>query len=545
MRLWRRVRVGALWGLGFVVAAAAPASAQIYDSARDALGLQSDAIVRSPRLAGMGRLTLMGDDPHNRIDFWNFAGNAVGIAAADSMSTFELRPGTAAASAVQNDLSQPGPFESQYVAGRETRTGLEMWRRSNTTSYGLIADLNSLRLDRPYDADVERRGHFSNPDFLAALNGVMPYVGSGRMKYALTLQWARQTSDAEYRGLVSNAAGEYIDRNGPTLTPPNFFIPDKARINTLGGGASLSYRFGSWLDASMVGKLTNAELVSSNNGDRYSSEAREKLWGSRPYPEGRATLIGRVGRNLEWGWDGGVWSSRSEQRWEFTTSAGIGQNPLSGRGKLAEHEQRQSDMTARVRWTEGLLEFGGSFGTVYRQSVIDPPSGDDPTSFNKFLYVVYARPNADSLALPDSVSYQRVEQRVWQGAGGVSLRLPGRRGLVAAEYHRFQDERSQVPGGVGPRRTQWDLRAGLEYQCTAVLTGRGGYIYRSTDLDELTRNNQYVGHTGTLGFSLQPAGAMWSFDLAYGMEWWAADYGDPTLPHGSRQQAASQLRLTF
>ena len=545
MRLWRRVRVGALLGWGLAIAVAAPASAQIYEGARDALGLQSDALARSPRLAGMGRLTVVGDDPHNRIDYWNFAGNAVGIGAADSTSTFELRPGTAAASAVQTDPSRPYPFESQYVAGREMRTGVEAWRRSSSTTYGIYGNLNSLRLDQPYSTDTEVRGHFSNPDFLTALNGPVPYLKSGRLKYALAVLWGRQSLDAEYRGMVSNAAGEYIDRNGATLTPPNFFVPDEARINTLGGSAALSYRFGSWLDAAAVGKLTSVELVSGNSGERYSSEVREKLRGSRPYPEGRATLLGHVGKNLEWGWDGGIWSSRSEQRWAFTTSAGIGQNPLTGQGKLADHEQRQSDMTARVRWSQGLLEVGGSFGTVFQQSVINPPSMDDPTSLNKFLYQVYNRPNADSLALPDSVSYGRVEQRVWQGAGGVSFRFPGRRGLVAAEYHRYQIERSQVPGGVGPRRTQWDLRAGLEYRCTPVLTGRGGYIYRSTDLDELTRSNEYKGNTGTLGFSIQPVGAMWSFDLAWGMEWWYADYGDPTLPHGSRQQASSQLRLAF
>ena len=89
------------------------------------------------------------------------------------------------------------------------------------------------------------------------------------------------------------------------------------------------------------------------------------------------------------------------------------------------------------------------------------------------------------------------------------------------------------------------MRTGLEYHCTAVLTGRAGYIFQSTDLDELTKNNEIVGRTGTFGLSVQPVGSSWSFDAGYAIEWWQADYGDPAQPHGSRQQVQSQVRWTF
>jgi long-subunit fatty acid transport protein len=177
--------------------------------------------------------------------------------------------------------------------------------------------------------------------------------------------------------------------------------------------------------------------------------------------------------------------------------------------------------------------------------VVFPPDASDPTSLNKFLYVVYTRPGADTLALPDSVAYQHIEDRTWQAAGGFSWHLPGHRGLLGAEYHAEQDERTGIPVGYGPLVKQWDLRAGLEYRCTPVLTGRGGYIYTSRNQDDLTAQNEYLSNAGTLGFTYRPRSAIWDFDAGYSIEWWRADYGTPAQPRGSRQQLLGQLRWQF
>ena len=543
MRLWRRVRMSALFGLGIVLATAVPASGQTYEDERRSIGLSPDPISRSPGLFGMGRLTLVGADPHNRITLWDFARNPAGIAEAESSSALDVRPGTSAASDVTELF--PSTLERQTLAAREVRTEIEGWRRSGNSAYGVNFDFASLREDAPYAVDIELRRHISNPGGMAALNGLLPFVKSGRVKYALTLVTRREAGDDQYRGYVRNTTGEYIDRNGATYSSPNYFVPDRRRLTTLGGGAALSYRFGPWLEAAAIGDLVNQELALSSSAGRYSSEIREQPRGHRPYPVGQATLIGRVGKSLEWGWDGRVWNARSEQRWAFTVSAGIGQNPLAGRGKRADREEHGSEMRSRLRWTLGPFEVGGSFGTGYLSDVILPPAQSDLTSLNRFLYDVYRRPNADSLALPDSISYHRAEQRTRQAAGGVAVRLPGRRGLLGAEYHASQDERQQLPGGLGPRQVGWDVRTGLEFRCTAVLTGRAGYIHQSLDLDDQTKNNEFIGNTGTLGLGLKPQGAAWSLDVGYALEWWRADYGDPALPHGSRQQLMSQIRWVF
>jgi hypothetical protein len=86
----------AMLAMGVLVPAA---HAQFYGETRRTAGLDADPLNRSPRLVGMGRLSLVLDDPHNRIDLWEFAGNPAGLLDADSVSAFELRPGTHSASA--------------------------------------------------------------------------------------------------------------------------------------------------------------------------------------------------------------------------------------------------------------------------------------------------------------------------------------------------------------------------------------------------------------------------------------------------------------
>src|SRR5437867_538190 len=76
----------------------APAGAQVY---LPMLGQLPDAIARSPRLVGIGRLELVIPDRHNRINLWDYAGNPAGLSLDDSASVLYFRPTTTSASSVQ------------------------------------------------------------------------------------------------------------------------------------------------------------------------------------------------------------------------------------------------------------------------------------------------------------------------------------------------------------------------------------------------------------------------------------------------------------
>src|SRR5262245_30117081 len=167
-----------------------PASAQQYEASLRSLEYAPDPLARSPRLLGMGRLSL-ADDLHNGINLWDFAGNPTGIAEAESVSTLEYRPSTRSSSGVSEIFGSSPVRERQQLSARQSRHALETWKRSpGATGYGLVAEVASLQWDRPYSAGLEQRGKFTVPSLGLAVNGRMPWVPSTRFDYALRLGYS-------------------------------------------------------------------------------------------------------------------------------------------------------------------------------------------------------------------------------------------------------------------------------------------------------------------------------------------------------------------
>jgi hypothetical protein len=525
------------------VVLAVPTLAAPYEEARDAAQLSPDPLLRSPRMLGFGRLEWVIDDHHNRFTMWDFAGNPTGVYDADSGSTLEVRPRTGSNSSVRDVSGTRGTLERQTLAARDIGLGFEAWRRAaGTTAYGLTGELRSIRLDRPYTDDVEVRRNVSVPDLQGIATGPMPYVFTQRMRYALRLVYGTESVSDEYRAVVTDAAGQWIDRDGELLATPILFTPDVSTSNHFGGGVAVAYDFGRPLRLAVGYDLVETEIEGENSGDRYSSSTKEK----RPYHNGQVSLIGRLGPHLEYGADARGWRASSEQTWLFTISAGIGADPLTGRGKLLERDEEGSRLRARARWSQGPLEVGGGLGTAYRQVEITAPGADDPTSLNRFMNTaVYYRQNADTLALPDSVRNSLAEERAWEAGGGIAWKRLPWNARFGSEFHAWRWVRDHALAGQGPKRVGWELRNGLEVPVNAVVTLRGGYIHRWQDEDDLTRGNEFVSHSATLGLGLRPVGARWALDAGYVVDWARADFGDPGLPRSGRQILASQVRWTF
>ena len=566
----RGLWLGALWMASLaLVAAAAPASAQDYETARRAIDLSPDPLARSPRLLGMGKLTL-APDPNNRLTLWDFAADPTGILDHDSVSTIQLWPSTASASGTQSPLGDPG--QREYLAARETRMAYEALRRTESgNAYGFYGDLASFRLDRPFDEDTEKRGEFQVPRLVGVLNGRMPFFQAERMRYALRLSYASEKSLELYRGIFRNGTGEYLGKPGDIEGPPDFFTPDEVDISTTGGSVGLSYRFASWLTTSLGGDITSSSIRGENSGLRHFSGTGE----DRPYYVGRGTVMGSAG-NVEWIHTFRTWTSSSEDRWIFTLAGGINQEPLAGRGRRFGREEEGTDAASRIRMTWGSFEAGATWNASAREISIDPQPGirpsdpPDPSSYNYFRNVTSLRSGADSLALPDSIVISTSKERFQSGALGASWRLPGGRGLIGVEFHRVEEKpeltlfsRSleyvyDLGGSLkdsvyvdtpvfngSHRRKVWDVRGGLEYQCTDVLRGRVGYIYRSDDRDEGSLQNEFVSNTITAGLGLGPRGTSWGFEAGYAIEWLQPDYVDPAQSRESRQQLAVQVGWKF
>jgi hypothetical protein len=538
----RRVLLSVISSIFLLTALAVPVYAQFYDAARGALGFSLDAIERSPRLLGMGGLTFVGDDPHTAITLWDFAGSPLGILEADSSSTAEMYPATSSFSRVHNLPSGTGTLERQDRAARETRVGYEIWRRTGgSAAYGIAGDLGSLRMDQVVSETIERRSAFIQPTIMPVLTGHMPYVKSSRWLYSARLFYSGETRQDQYRNLSENSQGQYIDQTGRRVDPPEFFTPTDSRVRSLGGGLGVAYDRGRLFKAAVNMDFVQNTIRGRNESARRFAQNDEK----RPYHTSQATLVGRVGRSLEWGVDGRDWRSQSEEDWFFTISAGVGAEPLVGRGAFLSREERGQALRTRLRWTRGPFELGAGLATGYRRLTITPPDIGDLTSFNHFRNTSSYRLNADSLVFRDSVVFNQSEERTWEAGGGLAIRLPGARGSWGVEYRRLRGLAEQTLSGQGPLRKGWDLRTGFEYRCTQAMTGRVGYVHRWEDEDDYVRQNEYLSNAVTLGVGLRPAGATWTFEAGYAVEWRQADYGTSADPRSSRQQLASMVRWTF
>lgn len=513
------------------------AGAQFYDPALRSLDLVTD-VARSPRLLGMGGLSLVIPDRDNHLTLWDFAASPLGAFGEDSSGTLDIRPATGSASGV-HDLAS-GPGQRQHLAGRMTSVQFESFYRDHKSSaYGAVGRINSVRSDTPYSDGLELRRSVGLPEVMPIFNGVLPHFGGGKLRYALRMRFGGENSTDQYRAIVRKPNGEYISLDGATAQSPVFFVPDEYRVNTSGLGGGLSYPLGEGTVVALGLDAVEQRIKGSNNEDRFSAERVEK----RPYTIGQATIIGRLGPSVDYGIDGRAWKSSSEESWYFTISAGVGAVPLVGRGKLLEREEEGSSLKSRVRIRAGNLEMGGGLWTRASKVDVTAPGADDPTSFNLFLNRVYYRQNADSLAKPDSVVTNQFRDYSWGYGLGASLKSG--RSIVGAEWHWSRELATQALAGSGPKAVAWDVRSGWEYACTPIVTGRVGYRYRWWDQDDFVRMNEFKGHSASLGLGLRPAGTSWSFEGGWTLGWHQSDFGDPSGQRGTRQMLATQVHWGF
>jgi len=537
----RGVRWSALLVIGVLTTLpATPARSQsVFDDPSPFLEGQTDVHVRSPRLLGMGRLSFVLEDAHNRINMWDLGRNPIGVIFADSNSTAELGPTTGATSTSTEAIGTVPAFKRQTRAGRDVRTFYEAWRRNGTSTYGAVGDWSTFRSDLPFGEGIERRSELSRPNIMPILAGHIPFVGSERISGALRLLIASPRHSDFYRRFVRNASGEYIDHDGAQVGPPNFFEPDEVQVRSTGIGAHLGFNASRALQAAVGLDIVNHDLNGKNVGFRNASEVAE----GRTYHVGQATVTGQLGRGVEWGLDGQAWRSKSDQTWVFSTSAGTASEPLSGRGKLLDRKEEGSAMKGRLRWFSNALEAGVGISTSYRQVEVTPPALTDVSSLNHFLNLVSLEAGADTLALPDSVVHNTVEDRSWDVGGGLAWKSSS--SSLGVEGHAFQSLRLQDVSGAGPKRLGWDVRAGLEYYVLAPLAVRTGYVYRWEDQDDLTAQNEFKTHSATVGLGFRPGRVTWSVDAGYAYEWTLADYPDPSDARTSRQRLATRLRWVF
>lgn len=539
----RRVRTGATLLVLIGACFAVGASAQSYDETRQDLGLWPDPLARSPRLLAMGGLTYAVADEHRRIDLWEFGGNSAGLHDADSLSRLEIGPATGSRSGARDLAPGAIPRERQDFAMREVRLGYELWRYADRggTTFGLIGDYGSLRTDRPSTPDLEVRRQFSVPNTMGVVSGHLPFLFPERLRYGFHVRHRYEASDDRYLTIVRNGAGEFIDKDGVTVAPPDFFTPDHRAVRSLGLGGALALHVAGQVLGAGFDYAANA-IESRNDGDRYSTEIREDRpvtglhveWVSRDLVAGPLRL--ENGLRYE------NWSSSSNQRWVFSLSGGTGAVPITGRGGYGDREEEGAAVREWVRATVGALQIGGGVQWATREINFTPVPTADLKSFNYYRNFLYNKAGLDSLALPDSLVKSWWDSDHFDFGVGASYRLAFLNALVGAEFHSRSASYEQTISGPGPEGRATGFRGGFDARVTPVLRVQGGYGFESTDLDEDTEQNEYVAHTVSAGIGLAPAGATWQVDAGYSVTLQRADFDDLSGQRGYGQRGLLRIR---
>jgi hypothetical protein len=514
------------------------ASAQFFLPALRTLDLDTEQLSRSARLLGMGGLTLVVPDHNTTYSLWDMSRIPVALTEDDTTSTLDVDPGTDALSSAR---SLDDGRERQNLAARRTGSEVEAVYRSRESGggFGFVGDLSSLRYDQPVATESELRQSVVRPSGTVILTGVVPRFFHRRLHWGAHLRFLNETVDRQYREIVSNAAGEYIDLGGGELPAPGEFIITSVDVNTTAFGVSTSYALGSSTHIALGIERENDRFKGSNELQRSAWETDE----TRPAWNGQAAIVGKIGRTVEWGVNGLGRLSNSEIDWRFTASAGVGAIPLSGRGNLLNRDEQTSELQARARWTPGRSSFSGEFHTAASKVTTDPPNANDATSLNRFIYEAFTRPGADTLSLPDSIIHSETRRYAWGWSGGASHRFT--RTTVGGEFHWSRDLGTTLQQGEGPKRIAWDIRAGAEHPLGHVLTGRLGYQYRSVDEDDFTAGNEYTANAVSVGLGYAPAGATWTLESGYRLEFRAQDYGDPGDERQSRQNLGIEIHWKF
>jgi hypothetical protein len=519
------------------------ASAQFFAPALRTLDIDTEQLSRSARLLGMGGLTLVVPDHNTTYSLWDMARIPVALTDDDSTSTMDLDPGSDALSAVH---TLADGRERQNLAARRTGSGIEAVYRSRESGggFGYVGDLSNLRYDQPVAAGAELRQSVLRPAGTAILTGVVPRFFHRRLQWGLHLRFLNETVDRQYREIVSNAAGEYIDLGGGELPPPTQFVLTSVDVNTTAYGLSTSYTLGKSTLIALGIEHENDRFKGTNALDKSTYETDE----TRPSWNGQAAIVGQIGHTIEWGVNGIGRVSNSEVDWRFTISNGVGADPLAGRGNMLSRDEKSSEMQARARWTPGKTErtiVSGEMHTAASKILTDPPNANDATSLNRFINDAYRSntPAAAGLTLPDSIIHGETRRYAVGGSGGVSHRFTSN--TVGVEYHWSRDVSTTQQLGDGPRRVDWDIRGGLEHPLGKVITGRLGYQYRSVDEDEFTTGNEFKANAFSLGLGYAPPGATWTLESGYRVEFRTQDFNDPTDERQSRQNLGIEVLWKF
>ncbi len=503
------------------------AQAQISEAWTRASTVNVDARSFSARLEAMGGLTASVEEPQNRINPYGFSDNPAGLLADQDSSSME--------ESSHYDHFQDGYYGLPHSVVQRRSGMIAALRHEQQWVLGLEGIYGGINASRHDLSSSPDNGRFIRDFDLLYPSTFQPVIGDNHIGASVTAPRVGVTYGRKFLKKVTLAGRVRYRHESESRNVPNPYELNLSSTElAFTGGALASPKVGplALTVAASAGWMRNHVRGLSRgpfNEDHYDWNRPEVSYNAQIGIRYKSWLRGIVdGRHL---------SNDGEEIAEVNWAAQYFLNPLPA--NLID----PSKSVFKMKWSSLLS--GLRRNEVASRWMLDLPGTPAHLGIQYRYYreLEWIRPNPTVLATALPLDVRRLG---YQMDGGVSVDLPGGRGLLATEVQFAREGRVDYTGALPDiASSEMSYHFGAEYRALSCLPLRVGIALIRRDPDRRDGIPPLKGArvTGGLGY-------FWGFlgtqiDASYSHEHLHFTPGDPSEEISRGDQATIVLRFLF
>jgi len=505
----------------------AVAQAQISEAWTRASTVDVEARSISARVNGMGGMNTAVEDAQDRINPYAFSDNPAGLLADQDSSTIEESSlyeqfHDAYSGTPQSVIQRRSGLVASMRMNREWVLGLE----------GIYGGVNASRHDLSPSPDNSR---FLRDFDLMFPSGLAPATADNHLGASVTMPGVGVTYGRKFMKKVTLAGRFRYRRESESRNVVNpYEVNLKSSQLSMTGGALVTPRLGPLAltvatSAGWLGHHVRGSSQGPFNEDHYDWNRPEVSYNAQLGIRYQGWIRGIV--------DGRHRSYDGEEIAEVNWAAQYFLNPLP------LNIINPSETVFKMKWSSQLS--GLRRNEVASRWMIDIPGTPAHVGarYRHYRELEWIHPNPDVLQSTRPLDVRRLGT---QTDGGISLDLPGGRGLVAAEVQYAKETRTDFTGAYPEiLSSELSYHFGGEYRVFSALPVRAGVAMVRRDPDEHDAYPVLKGARLSAG-----VGYFWDFlgtqiDAAYSHEHVRHNPNDPSLEISRSDQASIVFRYLF
>ena len=514
----------ALVGIGFMPSAAA---AQISDAWTRAIGVDVSDEPFSARLQALGSLDVSLEEPQARINAYSFSRNPAALLSDEDSSVVEVP--------FRYSLSNDSYYDFSHSAAYRDGWVRAFLRNNKQWVLGLEADYGAASASRHDISPWPDQSRFIRDFDISYPSYFQPTTGDNEIGASATQSHIRVTYGRAYGKKLSLGARMAFRFESEGRKVPNPYEIDlSSGSSEFTGGAQYGADLGStkltlagyagWMAAHVKGVSSG-----SFNEDQYD-------W-SRPQVSYGGELALKQGA-----WARGVvdFSHRSNNGEEI---AEINWAPQFFLNPLSYEINNPGQGIFKLKWTSVLSGLRrNEIATRWMFDVQNTPA---------HIGVLYRYYQELEWVTPDDIVFQTmlpldVRRLGYQANAGISLDLPGGKGLLATEGHFSRLARTDYTGQLPEiSMSEQTYHVGAEYRALSWLPLRAGAVVIRRDWDRADGYPPIKGTRFTFGMGYFSGLLRSQVDASFAHEHLNCTPGDPSQELSTGDQVTFLVRHTF